>query len=623
MKRLFFLLLCSAYGIAFAQTSYVTLTKDIDVDRGGKTVKLFTGSTLQQVTDTLFIKVTEATNTDNNKKGKVVKDAIFPVLTKGNDKKNTHFRDAAGKERHDAGIDFYYVHRILYGSDTLIIDHDNLKVVENVSHSVEDVKSDIRNKSIHKNGGVLFVKSSNQIKGIVLDDKDFKKSTDGSVTVPDYRSQSVRVIMAEDIPDVCLTSNEFALEQSRPEEKTLLDILADFFIDYWLHMLIGLFLVALAVVGYIYIKSGDESKDGEEDIDIQENHGNEKKKKEGKSKKDSHVSSTDLSNGKEASSDLSINDIQLETKKVEDLLKNVESSLKTVIVTEVAKINNKNEDSKKIAKLEENNKTLTREKEELTKKNKEEEEATKKAQKEAETWESKCSELEKDLARAKVVPEDVIALSKYGAFVSFAQNLLSLCEKAEKDVLSFIRSLDDKDRSKLTFFLSEYTLRMPMAARSMWSAVIEGLNVSGYIKNPELVKYLKNQNEAERLKFIQKHFYDDVLISYLSSLVVLLESVRTCDKLNVTTKPSFDCSKVIREIVSLCKQNNITIAYLPLFENLKDEDYDSIEISESLPNAISDQLGNQLQGQPLFVSQYAINSDISEKTQKTKCVVKM
>ena len=148
------------------------------------------------------------------------------------------------------------------------------------------------------------------------------------------------------------------------------------------------------------------------------------------------------------------------------------------------------------------------------------------------------------------------------------------------------------------------------------------LDLKGYIKNDEYITYLTPLSDKEKLQFLNKRFFEEVLRPYVGATILFLEQIRTAPKLGVSTPCNENIEGYINSICTKCIEQGVLIDYRKLYETVSE--YDSLEIEDNIPNAIRDIIANiDAEDTLLYVDKYAVNLKSGEMPEKTRCFIKI
>lgn len=212
-----------------------------------------------------------------------------------------------------------------------------------------------------------------------------------------------------------------------------------------------------------------------------------------------------------------------------------------------------------------------------------------------------------------------IVLNGASDFVNDTGELLKVGRNTEKLIVDFLTQIDGDDSAKFAYFIKQYVSSIDSEKRDRWNSILSTLSIKGYIKDADAIKYLNAkgcESNENKLDWLKKFVYEEFLKDYLSSLIVMLESIK-CSKLYGLTQPvKADIQKDIDNLLSVSKKNGITIHYQPLLKDLND--YENIQISTTLPVGVN--LFYSCKNKPLLVIKYGVSSEKSTKSSKTEIV---
>lgn len=205
-------------------------------------------------------------------------------------------------------------------------------------------------------------------------------------------------------------------------------------------------------------------------------------------------------------------------------------------------------------------------------------------------------------------------------FVSFAQHLLNAAQSAEETIARDWLSIGDiETKERASYFMTIEVSQRPSAEIERWRSILSNLHLKAVISDTELIKYVKTVPEKERASFLAKQFIDSVVRPYVSSVLVLLEQFRTGKEWGYLAANSDAYSSILNEIITICKGEGITIDYRKLYEPLNN--YDTVEIDDTVPSPISNWIDMSRRDIVLFVRNYSVSSKNSNVTSKTSCVI--
>lgn len=213
--------------------------------------------------------------------------------------------------------------------------------------------------------------------------------------------------------------------------------------------------------------------------------------------------------------------------------------------------------------------------------------------------------------------DDAIALKGTSDFVAKTSALMTIGRKAEQKIADFVSQLNDIDANKFAYFIKQYATSMDAEKRDRWNTILSTLSIKGYINDADAIKYLQakgcESNEA-KIDWLKKFIYQEFLQNYLSSLTVMLESIRFAKKYGLSTNN--DVSNEIKQLMSASKNVGIKIHYVELGKDV--DDFSNLEISSKLPKGVETTCDKNI---PVLVIRYGMSSDKSETKSKTEIVI--
>lgn len=230
------------------------------------------------------------------------------------------------------------------------------------------------------------------------------------------------------------------------------------------------------------------------------------------------------------------------------------------------------------------------------------------------------TEIEK--LRTGVRIEGAIQVGECSTFVSFAKKVVNECVDSEKLAIKYWSTLTNKEQQILNGFVSKYQLTKCNIDLIKWNGILATLDLKGYIKNDEYITYLTPLSDKEKLQFLNKRFFEEVLRPYVGATILFLEQIRTAPKLGVSTPCNENIEGYINSICTKCIEQGVLIDYRKLYETVSE--YDSLEIEDNIPNAIRDIIANiDAEDTLLYVDKYAVNLKSGEMPEKTRCFIKI
>lgn len=218
--------------------------------------------------------------------------------------------------------------------------------------------------------------------------------------------------------------------------------------------------------------------------------------------------------------------------------------------------------------------------------------------------------------------EGAVQVTEYSTFVSFAKKILSECIDAENVAIKYWASLSSKNQQILNGFLSKFQMTKCQIDLAKWNGIIATLDLKGYIKNDEYVKYLTSLSDKDRLVFLNKRFYEEVLCPYIGATILFLEQIRTATKIGVSVPCNENIEGFINSICTKCVEQGVSVDYRKLYEKVTE--YDSLEIEENIPDFVKKVIANiEEEDILLYVDKYAVNLKSGDMTEKTRCYIKI
>jgi len=218
--------------------------------------------------------------------------------------------------------------------------------------------------------------------------------------------------------------------------------------------------------------------------------------------------------------------------------------------------------------------------------------------------------------------EGAVQVTEYTTFVSFAKKILSECIDAENIAIKYWASLSSKNQQILNGFLSKFQMTKCQIDLAKWNGIIATLDLKGYIKNDEYVKYLTSLSDKDRLAFLNKRFYEEVLCPYIGAIILFLEQIRTATKIGVSVPCNENIEGFINSICTKCVEQGVSVDYRKLYEKVTE--YDSLEIEENIPDFVKKVIANiEEEDILLYVDKYAVNLKSGDMTEKTRCYIKI
>lgn len=216
--------------------------------------------------------------------------------------------------------------------------------------------------------------------------------------------------------------------------------------------------------------------------------------------------------------------------------------------------------------------------------------------------------------------EGAVQINDYSAFVTFVQKIMQECMRAEGIVVKYLNSLKEKDLQILTPFILKFQAEKDNEKLARWNGIIATLDLKGYVKDEEYVSYLAK--ESDKVGFLEKRFFQDILRPYVGAVILLLEQIRTAPQIKVSVACNENIEGYINSICTKCADRGVTIDYKKLYEKVTD--FESLEIEDNVPNVIKKHTAH-IEGEEilLYVDRYAVNLKTGELAEKTRCYIKI
>lgn len=234
---------------------------------------------------------------------------------------------------------------------------------------------------------------------------------------------------------------------------------------------------------------------------------------------------------------------------------------------------------------------------------------------------SDMEKLRHQLEEANKLDKGTLVIADGKILAQMANGLLAVCRKGEEIVKQYISTLHESDNLKMSYFLANYIKEMPSKSRDQWNGVMSTLSIKGFVNDLEITRYL--QSESDQISWLKKHFIEDLLQSYISPLIIMLDQIRCSKQFGVTMPTPSNIEKTITEIIEECKKFGVTVKYKPLFELITTDDKERVidEIGSDLPKAIEDVVSVK-ENVPLFFTHIGVVAE-GVKDDKTICIAKL
>lgn len=218
--------------------------------------------------------------------------------------------------------------------------------------------------------------------------------------------------------------------------------------------------------------------------------------------------------------------------------------------------------------------------------------------------------------------EGAVPVGECSAFVSFAKKIINECIDSENLAIKYWSALTNKEQQILNGFVSKFQLTKYNIDLIKWNGILATLDLNGYIKNDEYIIYLTPLSDKEKLQFLTKRFFEEILRPYVGAIILFLEQIRTASKLGVSTPCNENIEGYINSICTKCVEQGVLIDYRKMYEKVSE--YDSLEIEDNVPDAIRKIIANiDAEDTLLYVDKYAVNLKSGEMAEKTRCFIKI
>lgn len=587
MKKILSILAFIVVGVLSANASefYVFFTKDF-------TKNYYKNSCLSCTPKVKITKVDPLSKSKSrNTDGGVIIGAEFNITQFDSDKRKIHFKDNVG-DRYDvgsAGVEFETIIYVNDNKDTVAFDPNKMKIIPagSVAERENEMKSDVIYNEIK---GTLNFKSGLKGKYMLLkeNEKPYKRPltiSDNNINV-EKDDRSIYLILSGGdnfIRDINIPLSELRAKETWWEQhynQVLWSVLAIF-------VVLVLFILAMLIY---------------------------RKNKRTSSREKNNAPTEIVDNDRDADSDLHTtikgskesvgsyyktlmedsNIIKKKLDNIESLVSNTEDKQKISQLTKTkddlsSKINVK---IKEIGDLKE---TIIRKDKEITDLN------------------IVIDKIKK--ASAIVGAERLIG---YEHFLSFAKHILGSCAKAEQLCYSFNKSQPAEEQLRLEGYFCEYLMSKPTNQILDWNSILSTLDLNGYIKAPQFAVYIKSKADKEKIDFLCKQFFENVVRPYVSSVLVLLEQLRASEIVGVVNSVKQEFDVAINELLTLCKGEGVVVDFHKLLEPISS--YELVEIADNIiPLSVERNIKKDQHDVVLFVQKYAVNSRVSDTKEKTIC----
>jgi uncharacterized membrane-anchored protein YhcB (DUF1043 family) len=247
------------------------------------------------------------------------------------------------------------------------------------------------------------------------------------------------------------------------------------------------------------------------------------------------------------------------------------------IVTEIEKLLPKSDDKNKIAALE---KTVSERELKISNLNNElvgKAEELKAANLSKSTLENKIKEIEKT----------VIAVDFLRDYAGKGYDYLNYCQgKVYKSAIELYNDLQQPD--KVGMLLLNFETAVKDLQADKWLQILEEIKERGVIvtSNQEIIRsFSQPQSNEEKLRELKRFMFNELLVKYSSSLLILTEAFRNLNYFGVAISDTqkADFSDFVLKIKNKSGSIGMEIKYVPLFENVTEY----VHISKNAGNNVS------------------------------------
>lgn len=623
--KLFFVGIILMSGMPICSQTYICLQKDVDAVAvsSNEYLKLYKHSTLK-VADALKVRIVsmtdDAKNSKNNIEGGLIEGAVFDVTKYDTDLSKVHYNDNKTERFGAPGvtISINYL-TIVDGIEYLITENDAKKI--DLTTEVTDLykvvfKYDETNTSLVylpteteqlPEGAKLVIDEAGQISKITEDEPiEVRKvaklrlilSSEGSYFLDE-------VFQTSDLEKTATTNSE-----------------ADSKDDNTLYYIIGgiIALLIILCLGYFFMKpkkKKDNNTNGDFEDEFDDN-GQTVSKPSNKDKKKQGSDNKAIGSSGDMTPDL---------KHIIQQFDRIQGSLNQMapVLNQISATISDGKEIERLNKEIESQKLIVAQKDKAIR-----DKDTTIGQKETEIGQhinqinrltDETSKLRRQLEEANKLDKGTLVIADGKMLAQKANGLLAVCRKGEEIVKQYISALQESDNLKMSYFLANYIKEMPSKSRDQWNGVMSTLSIKGFVNDLEITRYL--QSESDQIGWLKKHFIEDLLQSYISPLIIMLDQIRCSKQFGVTMPAPSNIEKTITEIVEECKKFGVTVKYKPLFELITTDDKERVidEIGSDLPKAIEDVVLVK-ENVPLFFTHIGVVAE-GVKDDKTICIVKL
>lgn len=548
-----------------------------------------------------YIHITKQSSNENTRRNGVVEGAKFLITEFNNDPLKVKFNDEKGDPRNNCYIK---------GEILVKIDDDYLKFNDVTFLSSADVNN-CRNILLQEIKSVCSYDSKKKILDFtqcpysyILNNNTYKGDTQYNI---EPNTQIKFLTTAKNVPNIILSTQDFiksATDDKAPKESWLIGLK-----KHWIELVGGILGIILIIILLLWLRNKKRLNGNEEDSDDNDDDVSEPMKKQ------KHIMKEAKKNKKRRMPNQNPVVYEQLFKKLTDFLTHIESTQDAL-----SKQTNTLEDIRLLVSNTEEKKQLTQKIKEL----------------EAEKDKSAIAITQRDEALSEVTKlktqiaqlqagaqiDGAVQFVEYSTFVSYAKKIISECNEAENVAIKYWGALNNKDQQILNGFLSKFQMTKCNIDLAKWNGIIATLDLEGYIKNDEYITYLTPLSNKERLVFLFKRFFEEILRPYVGTTILFLEQIRTATKIGVSTTCNENIDGYINSICTKCFEQGVLIDYRKLYEKVTE--YDSLEIVENIPDYMKKIIANiENEDILLYVDKYAVNLKSGEMIEKTRCYIKI
>lgn len=618
--RLIFVGIFSMSGMSICAQTYICLQKDVDAVgvSSDRYLKLYKHSTLK-VADTLKVRIVSMTDdaktSQKNIDGGLIEGAVFDVTKYDTDLSKVHYNDNKTDRSGAAGVTISINYLTTVDGIEYLITENDAKKIDLATEMTDLYKEVFKYDETNTTLTYLPTATAPLPEGaqLVIDEAKPISHIRENEPVKVREDANIRLILSSEgsyfLDELFKTSD---LEKTNPTNS---DKTKDDNTLYYIKRIGGVIALLLIIcLGYYFMKPKNK-EEIEDEFDDNSRSGSKPsikdKKKQGNENKVAGLSS-------DITPDLEHVIQQLE--RIQGSLNQMTPVLNQISVTisdgkEVDRLNNEIERQKII--VAQRDKSI-RDKDTII------------DQKEVEIGQyrtqikglnDETSKLRNQLEEANKLDKGILIIADGKLFAQKAHGLLTTCRKGEEIVKQYISMLPESDNLKMSYFLANYIKDMPSKSRDQWNGVMSTLSIKGFVNDLEITRYL--QSESDQIGWLKKHFVEDLLQSYISPLVIMLDQIRCSKQFGITMTAPSNVEKAINEIIEECKKLGVTVKYKPLFEPITIDDKERVidEIGSDLPKAIENFVLVK-ENVPLFFAHIGVVAE-GVKDDKTICIAKL